>query len=652
VDTRFQEKLRRTSRLERIFAVLLLGYVCLLLVVPHSLFVLLFQLALIVAGGWLLLRVARMGVRKLIWGLRNRLLVAYLFIAVVPVLLILSLAGMTVFILARQLGVYVATDELNHRIARLRAATDAIARSDDTTAREHALRAMARALSERFPGVSLILRRSSSVTTVPGDSSLTPPPPGWGEEGGIVFHDHRFFLWSHSVGNDADVTALVPVDNAWLSRMAPGIVVKLGPPLNPKSGEEPLVVAPGAMGSAPPLPPPANRFDLDSLWFQDLPLAVWDKPGKHRVATLAADTRPSVVLDRIFPDISDLGADDLAGVILFGFTLLFFVVECVALAIGISLTRTITGAVHHLYEGTQRVIEGDFSWRIPVARNDQLAELTTSFNVMTGNVERLLSVAREKERLQSEIEIAREVQNQLYPKAVPSTRTLRLTAICQPARMVSGDYYDYLRLDDNRLVLSMGDVAGKGISAALLMATLQSSLRAQLRGTVEVAAPSAGPSRPRHFSTAQLVSELNHHLYEFTAPEKYATFWLGIYEDSSGVLTYTNAGHLPPVLFRNGTPTALDVNGTIVGAFPFSLYEESRIEMLPGDLLVCYTDGITEPENEYGEMFGDERLIELIGKNAERDEAAIASMIMDAVMQWTNSPELFDDMTLMLARRQ
>ena len=90
----------------------------------------------------------------------------------------------------------------------------------------------------------------------------------------------------------------------------------------------------------------------------------------------------------------------------------------------------------------------------------------------------------------------------------------------------------------------------------------------------------------------------------------------------------------------------------IVGAFPFSLYEESRIELLPGDLLACYTDGITEPENEYGEMFGDERLIELIEKNVERDEEKIASMVMDAVRQWTGSPELFDDMTLMLARRQ
>jgi sigma-B regulation protein RsbU (phosphoserine phosphatase) len=651
VDTRLQEKLRRTGRLERAFAVLLLAYVCLLLVVPRSVFVTLLQLAVLVAGGWLLFRLTRMGVRKIIWGLRNRLLVAYVFIAVVPVLLIVSLAGMGFYFMAGQLGVYVARDELEHRVARLHAATEAVAHSD-TGSREHALQAAGRVLSRRFTGLSLILRQNNGVSALPDDSVVNPPPAGWGDEYGVVFRDHRFFLWSHTVSGDADVTALVPVDDGYLSGMAPGIVVKLEPPLRPRPGEEPLALAPGALGTTPPLPPPANRFDMAFPWVGDLPLAIWEAPGKPRVATLLASSRPSVILDRIFPDIPNLGAENVLGDLLFGTAILFFIVECVALAIGVSLTRTITSAVHDLYEGTQRVIEGDFSWRIPVARNDQLAELTTSFNVMTGNVERLLSVAREKERLQSEIEIAREVQNQLYPKSIPATRTLRLTALCTPARMVSGDYYDYLRIDDGRVALSIGDVSGKGISAALLMATLQSSLRAQLRSTIEVAAPSSAPACARHFSTAQLVSELNQHLYTFTAPEKFATFWLGIYEDETGMLTYTNAGHLPPVLLRDGRATPLEINGTIVGAFPFSQYEESRIELRPGDLLACYTDGITEPENEYGEMFGDERLIELIEKNAERDEETIASMVMDAVRQWTNSPELFDDMTLMLARRQ
>ena len=644
MDKRLQEKLRKTGKLERTVAVLLLVYVCLLLVAPHGLFITLVELTLLAAGGWLVFRVARMGVRKVIWRLRNRLLVAYLFIAVVPVLLIVALAGLSFFILTRQLGANVARDELDHRIARLHAATEAIAHYD-AASRARALRGAVHFLSGRFAGLSMILRQSGSMSVAPEEAGVSAPPAGWGEESGILFHQHRFFLWSHSVVADADVTALAPIDNSYLSGMAPGIVVKLEPPLRPRPGEEPLALAPGAIGIAPPLPPPANRFDWDFLWFADEPVAVWEAPGKPRVATLLAETRPSVILDRIFPEITNMGEEATLPVLVFAAALLFLVVECVALVIGVSLTRTITSAVHDLYEGTQRVIEGDFSWRIPVARNDQLAELTTSFNVMTGNVERLLSVAREKERLQSEIEIAREVQNQLYPKSIPSTRNLRLTAICQPARMVSGDYYDYLRVNDTHLALSVGDVAGKGISAALLMATVQSSLRAQLRAAAD------GHVQRHQLSTAQLVSELNDHLYTFTAPEKFATFWLAIFEEETGILRYTNAGHLPPVLFRNGRAQSLEVNGMIVGAFPSVEYGESHIETLPGDLLVCYTDGITEPENEYGEMFGDQRLIELIEKNSERDQEQIASMIMDAVRQWTSSPELADDMTLMLARR-
>jgi sigma-B regulation protein RsbU (phosphoserine phosphatase) len=108
---------------------------------------------------------------------------------------------------------------------------------------------------------------------------------------------------------------------------------------------------------------------------------------------------------------------------------------------------------------------------------------------------------------------------------------------------------------------------------------------------------------------------------------------------------------LQPLLIREGAATLLDVNGLMVGAFPFAKYEESRVELRSGDLLVCYTDGITEPENEYGEMFGEQRLIELVSRNAKLDDAAIIQVVMDAVRQWTGAPELSDDMTLLLARR-
>ena len=144
---------------------------------------------------------------------------------------------------------------------------------------------------------------------------------------------------------------------------------------------------------------------------------------------------------------------------------------------------------------------------------------------------------------------------------------------------------------------------------------------------------------------------MNQQLHATTSAEKYATFCIAVYDDDSGQLTYTNAGHLPPILIHEGSPIRLDVNGLVVGAFPFAKYDESQVRLQSGDLLVCFTDGITEPENEYGEMFGEDRLVELVTKNVDRDESAIIQAVMDAVRQWTGAPELFDDMTLLLARK-
>ncbi len=333
------------------------------------------------------------------------------------------------------------------------------------------------------------------------------------------------------------------------------------------------------------------------------------------------------------------------------FSALKFLGAAYLIYIGVKLTRSITNAVHNLYEGTQKVRVGDFSHRIEVRGTDQLAELGESFNRMTENLERLVEVAKEKERLQSEIEIAREVQNQLFPRSVPVTEALELAAVCRPARLVSGDYYDYLRLDESTLAFAIGDVAGKGISAALLMATVQSSMRAQLRAGRELVAAAGNGSSVSTISTASLVSRLNQQLYAFTPPEKFATFYFALYDEPTGLLTYTNAGHLPPILIRDGTVSRLDVNGTVVGAFSFAEYGESSIKLDRGDLLVCFTDGITEPENEFGEMFGEDRLAEVLVKNAGREPQAIIDSVLDSVRVWTGSPELQDDMTLLLARR-
>jgi sigma-B regulation protein RsbU (phosphoserine phosphatase) len=144
---------------------------------------------------------------------------------------------------------------------------------------------------------------------------------------------------------------------------------------------------------------------------------------------------------------------------------------------------------------------------------------------------------------------------------------------------------------------------------------------------------------------------LNQHLYAYTSAEKFATFYFGVYDAATGRLTYTNAGHPPPILIRDGEALRLETNGMVVGAFPFAEYGESDIELKPGDLLVCFTDGVTEPDNEYGEMFGEERLIELLLKQSWREPGEIIDTVLGAVRQWTTAPEAYDDMTVLVVRK-
>jgi sigma-B regulation protein RsbU (phosphoserine phosphatase) len=460
-------------------------------------------------------------------------------------------------------------------------------------------------------------------------------------------------MWSRVRDVAGTALILAPLSSDVLSRLVPNLGnVTLLPAAVSGPGPQPGPRrSPGAAGQSRVrrIPPAASWLDLEVTWFRLTPIAAWENPAQTRDFPLVVVSRPSAVLRTLFSQ----RVDWTQGLMLTAFLIvavLFLIVELIALVIGVSMTRTITEAVHGLYEGTDRVMRGDFAHRIEVKGKDQLAELSRSFNRMTENLQRLLSVEKEKERLQSELEIAREVQNQLYPKTIPTVEGLEVLARCSPARIVSGDYYDYLSLRDARLALAIGDVAGKGISAALLMATVQASLRTQIRACMDEL-DSGRPGPEGAFSAAHLVSQLNQQLYAFTSAEKFATFYFGIYDGRTGQLSYTNAGHPPPVVIRDGTVLRLEPNGMVVGAFAFAEYGEDRIDLVPGDLLACFTDGITEPENEYGEMFGEERLIDLLVKNSWRTPPEIIDAVYAAVRQWTASPEAQDDMTMLLARR-
>ncbi len=604
-------------------------------------------LGLFVTGLWLTARLTR----KAVWRLRNRLIVTYVFIAVVPIVLIAALAWMGGYLLINQLAVYLVTSELERRIESLDTAAESIVRSAPQD-RPMLVRRMADLFySEHNPGLEILVREAGNTIRYPDEGTLPPPRPGWKETRGVLLRDGQFYAWSHRKTKTGDVTITAPLTGEFLT----GLVPNLGVVDFLESRGGPAIRA--ARNRA--LPSPMSRFDREVLWFATIPAALWEQPGREaKGPIIAVHSRISAVLSTVF----NRNTDPVQQVFQWGLivvSIVFLVVEIVAMVIGLSMTRTITGAVHRLYEGTQKVMEGNFSHRIEVKGKDQLADLSQSFNRMTENLERLLVVAKEKERLQSEVEIAREVQSQLYPRVVPQTRTLRLTAVCHPARMCSGDYYDYEVIRDSQVAIAIGDVAGKGISAALLMATLQSSLRSQLQSALEIAATAGNGSIAGSgqnclapiVSTSHLVSRLNNQLYAYTSPEKYATFCFGVFDEPTGIFTYTNAGHLPPLLVRDGVAERLEVNGTVVGAFPFAKYDESRVELKSSDLLVCFTDGITEPENEYGEMFGEDRLIDLIARNSHLNDEQIVDVVLESVREWTAADELQDDMTILLARR-
>jgi len=568
------------------FVVLLLAYAAWGWVAPRSGFRLVLEIASIIAGLWLAIRLLRLVARQALWRLRHRLIVTYLFIAGVPLLLIIGLAALAGYMLVYQLSAYLVITELDHRIAGLAAAS----------------------------GPTL------------------PVPAGGFPMSGVLQRAGNYYLFSTVKTAQGDAIVTVPLTREYLA----GLVPTLGLVGIDRPTETPSKAA----RATPSLPPAANRFDTEVVWFATVPAFDWSTPGRTSDLELAVLTRVSAVLSTVFNRKADL-AQELLEVILIAGLGVFVLVEVICWVIGIRMTRNITGAVHHLYEGTHRVMQGDFSHRIEVRGKDQLAELGVSFNRMTENLAHLLTVAKEKERLQSEIEIAREVQNQLYPRGAPQTGSLRITAICRPARIVSGDYYDYEITRSAHVALAIGDVAGKGISAALLMATVQSSLRTQLSNGNGNDPPSA----------ARLVSQLNQYLYANTSAEKYSTLCLGLYNEADGSFVYTNGGNVPPALVRGGAVHRLEVNGTVVGAFPHAEYGESRIALEPGDLLVFFTDGVTEPENEYGEMFGEPRFLDLLARNAHLGEEEIVRVVIESVRAWTGSDELQDDMTLLLARR-
>jgi serine phosphatase RsbU (regulator of sigma subunit)/biotin operon repressor len=315
------------------------------------------------------------------------------------------------------------------------------------------------------------------------------------------------------------------------------------------------------------------------------------------------------------------------------------------------------GSTWYLYAGTDR---GNRTYRVSRMEDAKLLDAPSvrpaNFNLETAwklsaeefrdEVNRELEAARRayearqeaERRAVQEMEIARQVQARLFPQRLPSSQSLDYAGICIQARKVGGDYYDFLDLGSQRLGLVIGDIAGKGIAGALLMANLQANLRGQLAMVLDQ------PHR--------LLHSVNQLFYENTAENAYATLIFAEYDDKAQMLRYANCGHLPALLLRHdGSMERLRSTCTVVGLFSDWKCETTETCLLPGDTLALYTDGVTEACNDQGEEFGEERLAEALHCHRHLSADGLLTAIVDEVQRFSPQ-EQQDDITLIVARCQ
>ncbi|MGH9435354.1 MAG: PP2C family protein-serine/threonine phosphatase [Terriglobia bacterium] len=662
----------------------------------------LFAAGVIAAGAYYVVRLAGFARRRLLWRLTRRLVVTYVFIAFVPIILILLLVGLGAFILNGQFAAYLVNSRLRNHFDELKQINRVVAHEaahiqardpqELFDALENFYVGDLQKYASSYPGLEITLREGGAVRAfhLSGEPMQQPiSEPRWltqEEWSGFVMNRGELSLtavnWEPAEAGRLMLILSMPVTPQLLSMVGDGIgpvaVIPLntyradgGRDRNTKSSEWKIskggrfgitanrVTAPPKPDAASvparwsvqsgnvPLPTPRSWVDFVVHGASAINPVLWHAP-KY---TEASAPILVIVRSRIFPLNDQLlrilgrysGFWPVAFIVV---GIIFLVIEIAALVIGVLLTRSITSTVNRLQVATERVKRGDFSHRIGLPAHDQVSALGTAFDTMTASVERLMAESREKLRLESELNIAREVQQQLFPQNAPEVDGACMFGECRPARGVSGDYYDFLKFGHAQVGLVLGDVSGKGIYAALLMAGIQSAVRAQLYDGNFPAADQRGHNG-HSFSTAVALDRLNRQVYENTPDAKYATFFYALFDAGKRTLLYTNAGHPPPFLFRRNTLSRLDAGGTVLGIFPGSRYQQELVHLEPGDVVVAYTDGLVEPENSYGEEFGEARLAKIIREAIDAPPEIVAEGIYRGIFDWTGSTEPQDDMTML-----
>ena len=649
-------------------------------------------IAIAVGATYFVVRLFIAAKRRLLWRVRRKLILSYIFVGFIPAILIVAFFLLVGFLLFNNLSSYLLQTRLRALgdEARFLAQSTAleIQRSGGRDAAAIIARRQASAVVQ-FPGASLAVvpYDGSCVESAAGPAAGSParqdsqetrvvtagpwahvrPPrtlPSWvrcGGFGGVLAYAHRtdrgeeeVHLLVRGAGfPDAPrpgyaVVADFPVNGEVRQRLRQETGVELqhltvvdARRARPLEG---FAEADSSGASSGVLNAPLNA--VSALDFTD-----WTT-GTPALLTARIQLSVGDIYDRISGAKGQGGAPSVAQrlLLLLGFIgVLFLVIEFLALIAGLALAKSITGSIHALFTGTERVRQGDFTHKISVMTDDQLGELTGSFNSMTASIEDLLRQAAEKKRLEEELRIAHEIQMSLLPQGPLQMPGVALTALCVPAREVGGDYYDFLVLDDRRLGLLIADVSGKGTSAALYMAELK-GLMLSLRRI--------------HRSPRELLIAANQIIAEHLDARSFITMTYAVVDLEARTMTYARAGHTPLIYLPGAEGRGdqarhvriLAPDGMVLGLKLDNgqmferLLEEQTIPLRSGDVYLFFTDGISEAMNESDDCFGEQRLARLVEEHAHLPSAELRERVLREIEAFVGAAPQHDDMTMILLK--
>ena len=654
------------------------------------------SLALLFAFAYGLTRLAMSAKRRLLWRVRRKLILSYVFVGVVPALLVI-----TFFLLAGLILLFNVSSYLVQ--SRVRSLTDQARFLAQTAQLEVQRSATAEAVGEaierrqsstetRYPYLSLAVVPVTGLTcpveaaraariprTLPATLPIAAGPwahldapatlPNWvacdgfagivaitvpasgapGSEGGT-----RLVMRAVALPEVTNPTWAVVLDLPLSMVIEQRILAETGI----RMGEITAFLGEGrkpglgrSFENRPPDPQNTPIFSLATQrWVAFLDFSDWTT-GNAESASVAILINVWEIYNRISV-VSQAGA----GTMNFGQLLLlvlavigtlFLIIQFVALVIGFVLARQITGAVHDLFTGTQHVRAGDFGHQIPVRARDQLGELAESFNLMTGEVTTLLGEMAEKGRMEQEMFAARAIQQKLLPSGPLRVTGLAISAFCEPAREVAGDYYDFLPITDTMTGVLIADVAGKGLAAGLYMAQLKVIVQSLAR---------------LHHEPKEFLSAVNKVVSANLDAASFITMTYGVIDVERREMTFARAGHCPLIHVPADQPPGrrkarlLVPDGLVVGlqiddgTLFDGLLQEQTISLAPGDLVVWFTDGISETMNESFDCFGEERLAQVVEQYAHLPFDQLRSYILAELRAFAGGADQHDDMTMILMK--